>query len=83
VQHDLVADGDPPPIVIGTPGSTCSTALSCTLLPSPMVIGSESARITAPGHTLVSSPRKTRPMTDAVSATNVLAGICGDEAAEA
>ena len=57
------------PIFIGKPGSTCSTAPSCTLLPAPITMSSLSPRTVALNHTLALAPSVTRPSTVALSAT--------------
>src|SRR5262249_10080041 len=46
----------------------CSTELSCTLVRAPRTMASESARTTAPNHTLASSPSVALPMTVAFGA---------------
>ena len=57
------------PIVSGNPGSACRTAPSWTLLSSSMVIGSLSARATAPTRMVARSPTLTAPMSVASAAT--------------
>ena len=65
------------PRVSGEPMSVCITAASCTLLRAPMVIHSLSPRSTAPYQTLAPSPRLTRPMTSALSATQAVGAMRG------
>ena len=65
------------PSVSGEPMSVCSTLHSCTLLRAPTVIHSLSPRSTAPYQTLAPSPRLTRPMTVALSATQAVGAMRG------
>ena len=57
------------PMLIGKPGSVCSTDPSWMFEPRPMTIGSLSPRMTLPNQTLASSSMVTLPSTTALSAT--------------
>ena len=52
----------PLPTTVGQNGVVCSTALSCTLVRSPIRISPPSPRSTAPGHTDDWAPMVTAPM---------------------
>ena len=66
------------PTTQGYPAETCSTAPSCTLLFSPMMMGSSSPRKTAPNQMLTCSPNVTWPRTVAVPATHAVGGMMGE-----
>ena len=65
------------PILSGEPLSTCSEQASCTLLSSPIVIGSSSARRLAPGQIPTRSPSETAPAITTFGITSADFGRCG------
>src|SRR5438132_1254633 len=60
------------PIAVGRGERGCSTALSCTELPSPISMRLKSARRTAPGQTLASACTTTSPISCAVGCTKAV-----------
>src|SRR3954471_20583721 len=67
----------PSPSTTGLPLSTWKTQLSCTLLRAPIVMGSLSARNTAPYQTLAPAPIVTEPARVALGATQASLATCG------
>ncbi len=67
----------PSPRLTGRPASTWNAQLSCTLQRAPMVIGSLSARITAPYQMLAPAPMVTAPTSVALGATHASSSTCG------
>ena len=72
------SDQNANPILVGA-SPECSTQLSCTLVRAPTTIGLAfwSERMTAPHHTLASSPMVTSPMMTAVGAMNAVGEMFG------
>ena len=68
----------PRPTITSSPGPVCSTALSCTLEPSPMTMCPVSARSTAPYQTLQSFFSSTLPASVAFSATKAAPKSAGE-----